>query len=98
MVKRSTNRESKVTLKIPRPLYEKLLAMIDGRGYNSATDFVVYVLRDLLATHELALREGEDAYVRAGGVQNQLEKVKARLKALGDLASDSARWDRREDT
>ena len=44
----------KVTLKIPRPLYEKLRQIIPGTGYSSVTEFVVYVLRDLAATHELA--------------------------------------------
>ena len=78
---------SKVTLKIPRPLYDKVVELIEGRGYNSVTDFVVYVLRDLVASHNVALREGRaDRGESYGQQQNQLAQVKARLRALGDLA------------
>ena len=89
MAKRSRV-EGKVTLKIPRPLYEKISEMIDGRGYNSVTDFVVYVLRDLVASDQLARKSGDTKTY--GGRQDQLEKVKARLRALGDLAADTSLW------
>ncbi|MBN1436963.1 MAG: hypothetical protein JW936_07800 [Sedimentisphaerales bacterium] len=89
MAKRSKV-ESKVTLKIPRPLYEKISEMIDGRGYNSVTDFVVYVLRDLVASDQLARQSGQSQTY--GKRQDQLEKVKARLRALGDLAADASLW------
>ena len=46
----------KVTIKIPRPLYGKIAYVIEGAGYNSVTDFVVYVLRDLVASHEYPAR------------------------------------------
>lgn len=36
-----------VTLKIPRPLYERLQVVIEGTGFRSVTEFVLYVLRDL---------------------------------------------------
>jgi hypothetical protein len=36
-----------VTLKIPRPLYEHLQDLIDGTGFRSPTEFVLFVLRDL---------------------------------------------------
>jgi hypothetical protein len=39
-----------VTLKIPRPLYEKLQVIIADTGFHSVTEFVVYVLRDLVST------------------------------------------------
>ena len=66
----------KVTLKIPRPLYEKISGVIEDSGYNSVTDFVVYVLRDLVATQELGKnKEG----------QADLQRVKQRLRALGYL-------------
>jgi hypothetical protein len=67
----------KVTLKVPRPLYNKISKVIEGSGYNSVTDFVVYVLRDLVASHELAGAKGSDA--------GEIEKVKQRLQALGYL-------------
>ena len=36
-----------VTLKIPRPLYERLRQLIAGTGFRSVTEFAIYVLRDL---------------------------------------------------
>ena len=36
-----------VTLKIPRPLYERLTELIQGTGFRSPTEFVLFVLRDL---------------------------------------------------
>ncbi|MFP4462071.1 MAG: CopG family transcriptional regulator, partial [Thermotogota bacterium] len=47
----------KVTLKIPRQLYDKLKAIIDETGYSSVTEFVVYVLRDLVSSEEFAVKE-----------------------------------------
>jgi len=43
-----------VTLKIPRQLYEKLQVIIAGTGFHSVTEFVVYVLRDLVSTEVAA--------------------------------------------
>jgi Arc/MetJ-type ribon-helix-helix transcriptional regulator len=40
-----------VTLKIPRPLYQQLKQVIEGSGFHSVTEFVTYVLRDLLSHH-----------------------------------------------
>ena len=45
-------RETKVTVKIPRPLYRKVQQVVDGSGFNSPTDFIVYVLRDLMGEAE----------------------------------------------
>jgi len=68
---------NKVTIKIPRPLYDMIALLIEGAGYNSVTDFVVYVLRDIVASsHE---RE-EEPYTEA-----ELEDVKERLRQLGYL-------------
>ena len=67
----------KVTIKIPRPLYDKLSQIIEGAGYNSVTDFVVYVLRDIASTPALSETE---PYSEA-----ELIKVKERLRSLGYL-------------
>ncbi len=67
----------KVTIKIPRPLYEKLSQLIEGAGYNSVTDFVVYVLRDIASTHALADSEPYS--------EEELVRVKERLRGLGYL-------------
>jgi Arc/MetJ-type ribon-helix-helix transcriptional regulator len=67
----------KVTLKIPRPLYQKLQLIIEGSGYNSVTDFVVYVLRDLVASSKRV----EDHKV----TEQEINEIKQRLKNLGYL-------------
>jgi Arc/MetJ-type ribon-helix-helix transcriptional regulator len=67
----------KVTIKIPKPLYDKIGQVIEGAGYNSVTDFVVYVLRDIVSTHRIADHEPYS--------EEELERVKERLKSLGYL-------------
>ena len=43
-------KDKKVTIKIPRILYNKLSTIVSDSGFNSVTDFIIYVLRDLLST------------------------------------------------
>ena len=74
-------RESKVTIKIPRPLYRKLQQIIEGSGFDSVTDFVVYVLRDLVSAREVSPPEPDAETFTA----QDLEKVRKRLKGLGYL-------------
>lgn len=69
-------RESKVTVKIPRPLYRKVQLVVEGSGFNSPTDFIVYVLRDLMG--EAEERPGDFS-------QEELDDVKRKLKNLGYL-------------
>lgn len=69
-------RESKVTVKIPRPLYRKVQQVVEGSGFNSPTDFIVYVLRDLMG-------EAEDQGVDFD--QSEIDDVKRKLKNLGYL-------------
>jgi hypothetical protein len=81
MASRVPERAPDVTLKIHRPLYEQLGQVIDGTGFRSVTEFAVYVLRDLVASH------GADA---AGAPAEQLSReeldaVRRRLEALGYL-------------
>lgn len=66
----------KVTIKIPRPLYNRIRELIAHSGYDSPTDFIVYVLRDIVSSRTL---EGEE-YDPA-----DLERVKERLRRLGYL-------------
>ncbi len=67
----------KVTLKIPRPLYDKLSKIIEGSGFNSVTEFVVYILRDLLSS-KIVEREPSLS-------KKEIEMIKKRLKSLGYL-------------
>lgn len=50
-MKRGQSTDPTVTLKIPRPLYERLKQVIEGSGFHSVTEFAVYVLRDLASHH-----------------------------------------------
>lgn len=71
-------RESKVTVKIPRPLYRKVQQVVDGSGFNSPTDFIVYVLRDLMGEAEEHVEPREFS-------AEELDDVKRKLKNLGYL-------------
>ena len=44
--------DSKVTIKIPGILYNRLSEIVTDSGFNSVTDFIVYVLRDLVSTRK----------------------------------------------
>ena len=71
----TATKPSKATIKIPRPLYEKIAHLIAESGYNSVTDFICYVLRDIVSVH--------------GGVssepysEEELAQVKEHLRRLG---------------
>jgi metal-responsive CopG/Arc/MetJ family transcriptional regulator len=70
------NEKDKVTIKIPRPLYEKLKVVLEGSGYNSVTDFVVYVLRDLVASSDRSHKKINE---------KEIDEIKMKLKNLGYL-------------
>jgi Arc/MetJ-type ribon-helix-helix transcriptional regulator len=71
-------RESKVTVKIPRPLYRKVQLVVEGSGFNSPTDFIVYVLRDLLG-------ESDGSEAAKEFSPEEITDVKRKLKNLGYL-------------
>jgi len=71
-------RTDDVTLKIPRPLYERLRQVIEGTGFHSVTEFSVYVLRDLVSAH--APVQEED-----GLTHEEVTAIRRRLQALGYL-------------
>ncbi|MCD6238259.1 MAG: CopG family transcriptional regulator [Thermotogae bacterium] len=66
-----------MTIKIPRPLYEKLKQIIQGTSYSSVTEFVVYVLRDLVAS-EASSSAGELELTK-----EEIAAIKRRLRKLG---------------
>lgn len=66
----------KVTIKIPRVLYEKVQKVIEGSGFSSPTDFIVYVLRDLVS--ERAAHGGQDDLT-----EDEIEAIRKRLRGLG---------------
>ncbi len=71
-------KNEKVTIKIPRRLYLKIQEMIDDSGFNSATDFIVYVLRDVLS--ESGKEDGQDEFS-----PDELKVLKQKLRNLGYL-------------
>lgn len=78
-------RESKVTVKIPRPLYRKIQQVVEESGFNSPTDFIVYVLRDLMGEADTAQPEVNEAEASKDFSQDELDDVKRKLKNLGYL-------------
>ncbi len=72
-----------VTLKIPRPLYQRLRQLIEGTGFRSVTEFATYVLRDLASQPTSA----QPAEGKASGrmTEQELEAARERLRELGYL-------------
>ena len=69
--------KEKVTIKIPKPLFQNLSEIIEGSGFNSVTEFVVYVLRDLISSRTIQKEPSLS--------KKEIEMVKKRLKSLGYL-------------
>ncbi len=69
--------EDRVTIKIPRKLYHRLRDIIEDSGFNSVTDFIVYVMRDVAST---GAGKGGDQLTG-----EEIEQIRKRLKNLGYL-------------
>lgn len=86
----TTSQDPQVTLKIPRPLYERLKQVIEGSGFHSVTEFATYVLRDLVSHHEGgAPLPGTPVPVTGPEVEPlspaEIEAIRKRLESLGYL-------------
>jgi Arc/MetJ-type ribon-helix-helix transcriptional regulator len=68
--------QTRVTIKVPRALYDRIDTAIQGAHFNSVTEFIVFVLRDLVAQSE----EGGQLPSR-----RELDETRRRLKNLGYL-------------
>jgi len=77
-------RESKVTVKIPRPLYRKIQHVVEDSGFNSPTDFIVYVLRDLMGEAE-EHKQPDSGAVDTSYTEEEIDEVKRKLRNLGYL-------------
>ena len=66
----------RVTIKIPEPLYARLKTIIEGTGFSSVTEFVVYVLRDLAAAHGAHEAAAEPT-------EAEMQAIVKRLRSLG---------------
>ncbi len=69
--------KDKVTIKIPRELYENLQKMIEGTGFSSTSEFIVFVMRTLASTGRIK----EDDKL----TEQEVQVIKERLKRLGYL-------------
>lgn len=67
----------RVSIKIPRPLYNRLQQVVEGSGFSSPTDFIVYVLRDLVGSME----RGDDGQLHP----DELLEIRKKLNNLGYL-------------
>jgi Arc/MetJ-type ribon-helix-helix transcriptional regulator len=70
-------KNDKVTIKIPRQLYLKIQQLIADSGFDSATDFIVYVLRDIMS--ETGSEHSEQF------TTDELKALKQKLRNLGYL-------------
>jgi Arc/MetJ-type ribon-helix-helix transcriptional regulator len=68
---------NKVTIKILRELYEKLREIIEGTGFSSVTEFIVFVMRSLASSGKI---KEEDKLT-----EEEVKAVRERLRALGYL-------------
>jgi Arc/MetJ-type ribon-helix-helix transcriptional regulator len=67
------------TVSIPQTLHERLEKIIAKKtGFKSVSDYVTYVLREVVAMHET--KETPEPFT-----SEDVEEIKARLKALGYL-------------
>jgi hypothetical protein len=86
---RPQSADASVTLKIPRPLYVHLKQVIQGSGFHSVTEFVVYVLRDLVSNHERLAGVTKPGPAETSEVEplspEEIEAVRKRLESLGYL-------------
>jgi len=76
----SKKTDSKVTIKIPRTLYNKLVTIVSGSGFNSVTDFIIYVLRDLMSYSNIP-----DKSENSNLSKEEIRAIRKRLKSLGYL-------------
>ena len=79
-------REPKVTIKIPRPLYRRIQQVVEDSGFDSPTDFIVYVLRDLMGEAPSSTASpGAPPSPGREFTNDELEDVKRKLENLGYL-------------
>jgi metal-responsive CopG/Arc/MetJ family transcriptional regulator len=69
--------KDKVTIKIPRELYETLQKMIEGTGFSSTTEFIIFVMRTLASTGKI--KENDKL------TETEIQIIKDRLQRLGYL-------------
>jgi hypothetical protein len=69
--------QPKVTIKIPRELYLNLKDMIDGSGFSSVNEFIVFVMRTMAMSGKV---KGDDRLT-----EDEVHAIRERLRRLGYL-------------
>jgi hypothetical protein len=69
--------QERVTIKIPKALYVHISEIIKDTGFSSVTDFIVYVLRDVVS-----IKADEPSKYLS---KTEVESIRKRLKSLGYL-------------
>ena len=64
------------TVSIPKTLHERIKRLIADTGFKSVSDYVTFVLREIVAMHEES--KYEEPFT-----DKDLEEIKKRLRALG---------------
>ena len=72
--------QKRVTIKIPRELYQRLSQMIDGSGFSSVNDFIVFIMRTLASNGE---GKSEDKLTA-----EEIRAIRGRLRRLGYLQEE----------
>ena len=72
--------ESKVTIKIPRELYRNLGQMIEGTGFSSVNEFIVFVMRTLALGGDIKRDDSLTA--------EEVRTIRERLHRLGYLKEE----------
>lgn len=68
--------KDKVTIKIPRTLYEKLKKRIKNTGFSSVNQFIVHCMRDIVSSGRLSDKESNLS-------KKEIDILRKRLKNLG---------------
>lgn len=72
--------EDRVTIKIPRELYRKLKVMIDGTGFSSVNEFIVFVMRTLASSGDIVPDDRLSA--------SEVKAIRERLRKLGYIKEE----------
>ncbi len=67
----------RVTIKIPRELYQGLARLIQDTGFSSVTEFIVFVMRSVVSSGDI---KGRDNLT-----EEEVRAIRERLRRLGYL-------------
>ncbi|MCG2882381.1 MAG: ribbon-helix-helix domain-containing protein [Acidilobus sp.] len=72
----SERRGKYTTVSIPTPLFERIRALIEGTGFTSVSQFVTYVLREVVS-------DMEKQKAQAAVSEEEKKEIIERLRSLG---------------